>query len=91
MRRIQQAPRRAVDQSLNAEVPDLSREMGMNISQTVDALLTETALKQYRQRWNSGNKEAIDHDNARVERHGLFPDRYRSFMRPASEQDQNAA
>ena len=48
MRRIQQAPRRAVDLNLNAEVLDMAREMGMNISQTVDALLTETALKQYR-------------------------------------------
>jgi antitoxin CcdA len=32
--------------------------------------------------WNSDNAEAIAHYNARIEREGLFSDRYRTFMRP---------
>jgi antitoxin CcdA len=44
-------------------------------------------LKQYWQRWNVDNAEAIAHYNARVEREGLFSDRYRTFMRPAADKD----
>lgn len=87
MRRIRNAPKRAINLSLNAEVLDMAREMGLNISQTVDALLTEEVLKQYWQRWQHENAEAIAHYNARIEREGLFSDRYRTFMRPASDQD----
>ena len=84
MRSIRNAPKRAINLSLNAKVLDMAREMGLNISQTVDALLTEEVLRQYWQRWQKDNAEAIAHYNARIEREGLFSDRYRSFMRPAA-------
>jgi len=32
------------------------------------------------------NKEAIDHYNARIAKEGLFSDRYRTFMRPESDE-----
>ena len=93
MRSIRNSPKRAVNLTLNAKVLDMAREMGMNISQTVDALLTEEVLRQHWQRWNEDNKEAIAHYNARIEREGLFTDRYRSFMRPetAAEAEPDAA
>ena len=87
MRSIRNAPKRAINLSLNAKVLDMAREMGLNISQTVDALLTEEVLRQYWQRWQKENAEAIAHYNARIEREGLFSDRYRSFMRPAAGKD----
>lgn len=87
MRSIRQAPKRAINLSLNSKVLDLAREMDMNISQTVDALLTEAVLKRYWERWQQDNAEAIAHYNARIEREGLFSDRYRTFMRPQSDQD----
>jgi antitoxin CcdA len=87
MRSISQAPNRPVNLSLNSKVLEMAKEMGMNISQTVDALLTEAVLKQYWERWNENNKEAIAHYNARVAKEGLFSDRYRTFMRPDSERD----
>jgi len=87
MRSIRNAPKRAVNLTLNAKVLEMAREMGLNISQTVDALLTEEVLKQYWQRWNEDNKEAIAHYNARIAREGLFSDRYRTFMRPQAEED----
>ena len=87
MRSIRNAPKRAVNLTLNAKVLEMAREMGLNISQTVDALLTEEVLKQYWQRWNEDNKEAIAHYNARIAREGLFSDRYRTFMRPQAEVD----
>lgn len=87
MRSIRNAPKRAINLSLNAKVLDMAREMGLNISQTVDALLTEEVLKQYWQRWNQDNAEAIAHYNARIERDGLFSDRWRTFMRPGADRD----
>ncbi|MBE0549297.1 MAG: type II toxin-antitoxin system CcdA family antitoxin [Rubrivivax sp.] len=87
MRSIRNAPRRAINLSLNAKVLDMARDMGLNISQTVDALLTEEVLRQYWQRWQQDNAEAIAHYNARIEREGLFSDRYRTFMRPNADQD----
>ncbi len=73
--------KRAVNLSLNASVLDTARELGMNLSATVDALLAEAVRKRYWERWNEENKEAIEHYNARVEREGLPLARYRTFMK----------
>ena len=81
MRGIRGSPKRPINLSLNAKVLDMAKDMGLNISQTVDALLTEEVLRQYWQRWQHDNAEAIEHYNARIQREGLFSDRYRSFMR----------
>ena len=74
-------PKRAVNLSLNAKVLDTARELGLNLSATVDALLAEEVRKRYWERWNDENKEAIAHYNARIEREGLPLARYRSFMK----------
>ena len=73
-------PKRAINLSLNAKVLDTARELGMNLSATVDALLAEEVKKRYWERWNADNKEAIEHYNARIEREGLPLARYRTFM-----------
>ena len=82
MRSIQQSPKRAINLSLNAKVLEMAKEMGINISQTVDQLLTEAVLQQYWARWNQDNAEAIKAYNERIAREGLFSDKYRTFMRP---------
>ena len=73
--------KRATNLSLNAKVLDMARELGMNISQTVDALLAEEVQRRYWARWNEDNKEAIAAYNARVEREGLPLAKYRSFAK----------
>lgn len=75
------APKRPTNLSLNAKVLDMARELGMNLSQTVDALLAEEVQKRYWARWNEDNKEAIAAYNARIEREGLPLAKYRSFMK----------
>ena len=75
------APKRAVNLSLNGQMLDRARELGMNLSATVDALLAEEVRKRYWERWNEDNKEAIEHYNARIEREGLPLARYRTFMK----------
>jgi len=79
MPRFDDAPKRATNLSLNSKVLDMARELGMNISQTVDALLAEEVTRRYWERWNEENKEAIAEYNARIAREGLPLAKYRSF------------
>jgi antitoxin CcdA len=80
MLRFDDSPKRPTNLSLNAKVLDMARELGMNISQTVDALLAEEVQRRYWERWNEENKEAIAAYNDRIEREGLPLAKYRSFM-----------
>jgi antitoxin CcdA len=91
MRSIQQAPKRAINLSLNSKVLDLAKEMGLNISQTVDQLLQVEVTRQYWERWQHDNAEAIAHYNARIEREGLFSDKHRTFMRTEPTRKSRAA
>jgi antitoxin CcdA len=81
MLRFDDAPKRPTNLSLNAKVLDAARELGMNLSQTVDALLAEEVRKRYWERWNEENKDAIAHYNQRIEREGLPLAKYRSFAK----------
>ena len=81
MLRFDDAPKRATNLSLNAKVLDAARELGMNVSATVDALLADEVRKRYWERWNEENKAAIDHYNQRIEREGLPLAKYRTFAK----------
>ena len=81
MRQFRDSPKRPINLSLNAEVLEAAKSMGMNVSATVDALLTAEVSRRYWERWNEDNKEAIAHYNARIEREGLPLARYRTFMK----------
>ena len=81
MLRFDDAPKRATNLSLNAKVLDAARELGMNVSATVDVLLAEEVRKRYWERWNDENKEAIEHYNQRIEREGLPLAKYRTFLK----------
>ena len=79
--RIDKSPKRPTNLSLNARVLDMARELGMNLSQTVDMLLAQEVQRRYWERWNEENKEAVDAYNARIEREGLPLAKYRTFMK----------
>ena len=81
MLRTVDTTKRPVNLSLNAKVLDTARELGMNVSATVDALLAEAVKRQYWARWNEDNKAAIAHYNARIAKEGLPLARYRTFMK----------
>lgn len=89
MRRLANAPKRAINLSLNSAVLDMAKELRLNISQTVDRMLCAEVERVYWERWREENAHAIEHYNARIEREGLFSDRHRTFMRPDA--DQSAA
>ena len=76
---FENAPKKATNLSLNSKVLEAAREMGINISQTVDTLLADEVKRRYREKWNADNKEAIDAYNERIESEGLPLAQYRSF------------
>ena len=73
--------KRPINLSLTSKVLDAARELGMNVSQTVDELLTEEVKRRYWARWNEDNKDAIAAYNARIQREGVPLAKYRSFMK----------
>jgi antitoxin CcdA len=79
MLRFDNAPKKATNLSLNSKVLEMARELGLNVSQTVDSLLAAEVKRLYWEKWNEENKEAIAAYNARIAKEGLPLARYRSF------------
>lgn len=79
MLHFENAPKKATNLSLNASVLEAAKAMGMNISQTVDALLADEVKRRYWEKWNDENKVAIEHYNARIQAEGLPLEEYRTF------------
>ena len=79
MRTAADSPKRPVNLSINARTLELAKELGMNISQTVDTLLADEVKRRYWEQWNERNKDAIDAYNARIAKEGLPLAKYRSF------------
>ena len=81
MLRFDNAGKKPTNLTLNSKVLDLARELGMNLSQTVDSLLADEVRRRYWERWNSDNQGAIDAYNERIARDGLPLAKYRSFAK----------
>ena len=73
------ATKKPTNLSLNSKVLEMAREMGMNVSQTVDTLLAAEVRRCYWQKWNEENKDAVAEYNTRFEREGLSLANYRTF------------
>ncbi len=79
MLRFEHAPKKATNLSLNSKVLEAAREMGMNLSQTVDTLLADEVKRRYWEQWNESNKVAVAEYNARIAKYGLPLEKYRTF------------
>ncbi|RYX95988.1 MAG: post-segregation antitoxin CcdA [Comamonadaceae bacterium] len=79
MQSNQTTPKRPVNLSINVKTLELARELGMNLSQTVDAFLADEVRRRYWERWNADNREAVDAYNERIAKEGLPLQKYRSF------------
>jgi antitoxin CcdA len=79
MLRFDNSPKKPTNLSLNSKVLEMAREMGMNVSQTVDTLLAAEVRRRYWERWNAENKDAVAEYNARLARDGLPLAKYRTF------------
>ena len=81
MLQFDKAPKKATNLSLNSKVLEMARELGMNVSQTVDTLLAEEVKRRYWEKWRDENREAMAAYNQRIAREGLPLAKYRSFAR----------
>ena len=81
MLQFDKAPKKATNLSLNSKVLETAKELGMNISQTVDALLADEVKRRYWEKWRDDNKEAFAAYNERIRREGLPLAKYRTFGR----------
>jgi len=79
VRNAPDAAKRPVNLLISTRTLELAKELGMNLSQTVDSFLTTEVQRRYWERWNDDNKEAINAYNARIAQEGLPLARYRSF------------
>jgi antitoxin CcdA len=79
MLRFENSPKKATNLSLNASVLEAAKELGMNISQTVDSLLADEVKRRYWEKWRDDNQEAFNAYNEQIQREGLPLAKYRSF------------
>ena len=79
MLNFEHAPKKATNLSLNSKVLEVAREMGMNLSQTVDSLLADEVKKRYWEKWRDDNKTAFAEYDERIAKEGLPLAKYRSF------------
>jgi antitoxin CcdA len=80
MIRFDDGPKRPTNLSLNSKVLDMAKELGINLSQTVDALLAEEVRRRYREQWLERNRAAIEAYNARIEREGTFAQQIQKWL-----------
>jgi antitoxin CcdA len=71
--------KRPINLSLTSKTVDMAKELGINLSQTVDAWLSEEVKRRYWERWREDNREAIDEYNLRIAKEGLPLEKYRTF------------
>jgi antitoxin CcdA len=72
-------PRRATNVSLDAELLDEARRLGINVSRACERGLALDIARGRSEAWLAENKDALASSNAFVERHGLPLARYRRF------------
>ena len=76
---LDNSPKRAANLTLNAKALELAKALGMNVSQTLDALLKAEVEKRYREKWLEENRRSIATYNERVARDSVFGDDLRDF------------
>lgn len=74
-----QAPKRAANLSINADLLSKAKELDINLSATLEQALIEALRKKLRDQWVAGNQAAIEAYNEHVDKQGVFSDGLRSF------------
>ncbi len=81
MRSIYQedAPKRPVNLSLNADLVRLGKELGLNLSSVAEEALAYAVSARQAELWLEENAKAIETYNGRIEAQGAFSDGIRAF------------
>lgn len=75
------APKKSANLSIRSDLLEEARARKINLSQTLEAALAAEIKRRREDEWREQNREAIAAYNRFVEKHGLFSDRFRKFMR----------
>lgn len=73
------APKRATNVSINIDLLAQARDLGVNLSQTLEEGLKARLAEERRKRWLEENKAAFAACNDHFEKHGLWSDGIRMF------------
>lgn len=71
--------RKPVNLSLDTGVVEAARLLGINLSQTCEAAIRQATVAERNRQWQEEHREAIEANNAWVEKHGLPLAKYRMF------------
>jgi antitoxin CcdA len=74
-----QAPKRAVNLSINGDLLNKAKELDINLSATLEQALAEIVKQNQRKKWLEENCNAINAYNEYVETQGVFSDDVRGF------------
>lgn len=73
------APKKPTNLSLNSDLLKKARELGINLSSTLEEALEQIVKQRLHEQWLEQNRKAIDSYNQQVEASGVFSDGIRSF------------
>jgi antitoxin CcdA len=73
------APKRTANLSINGDLLNKAKELGINLSATLEYALIEAVKQIQRMQWLEENRKAINAYNEHVETNGVFSDDVRSF------------
>ena len=74
-------PKKATNLSIRADLVEEARALGINLSHTLEVALAAEVKKAKEKQWLEENRAAIEAYGRYIEKHGLFSDRFRTFMR----------
>ncbi|MDI5892329.1 type II toxin-antitoxin system CcdA family antitoxin [Halomonas rhizosphaerae] len=73
------APKKPTNVSINSDLLQRARRLGINLSATFESALTERVRTAQQEQWRRENVAAIRAYNRTVEEHGTFGDGERQF------------
>lgn len=73
------APKKAANLSINSDLLGQAKELGINLSQTLEETLADKVARCREQLWLEENREAIEEYNRRIEQRGVFSRGLRRF------------
>lgn len=73
------APKKSANLSINSDLLNKAKELGINLSATLEYALAESVREKQRALWIAENKDAMDAYSRHVEENGVFSDSFRSF------------
>ncbi len=71
--------KKAANLSVDRELLDRARELHLNLSQVLEAGLSEAIRQRQREEWLRRNRAALDAYNEHIEKDGVFSEGVRSF------------